>query len=133
MGRTSVRALAFLALALAPATFVGCDSSYLLGIDADQGIVGLVLVGPTCPVQTSDPLCEDRPYSGWLTVTHSSGQRVTRIRSDSDGTFTVGLRPGRYVVTPDSGDPFPRGEPQDAEVIAGEFTSVTVLLDTGIR
>jgi hypothetical protein len=45
----------------------------------------------------------------------------------------VGLRPGRYVVTPDSGDPFPRGEPQEAEVLAGEFTSVTVLLDTGIR
>jgi hypothetical protein len=36
MGRTSVRALAFLALALALATFVGCDSSYLLGIDAEM-------------------------------------------------------------------------------------------------
>ncbi len=118
---------------LAGLGFAGCDSSYLLGIDADQGIVGLVLVGPTCPVPTSDPACEDRPYSGWLTVTHSSGQKVTRVRSNDEGGFLVGLRPGRYVVTPDSGDPFPRGEPEEAEVIAGEFTSMTVRMDSGIR
>jgi hypothetical protein len=121
------------AVVLGSLLIVGCDTTLLLGIDAEQGIVGLVLLGPTCPVQTSDPSCEDRPYSGWLTVTHSSGQRVTRIQSNAEGGFRVGLRPGRYVVTPDSGDPFPRGESEDVEVVAGSFSPVTLRLDSGIR
>jgi hypothetical protein len=124
---------AVLVAVLAGLFAVGCDTTFLLGIDAEQGIIGLVLLGPTCPVQTSDPSCEDRPYSGWLTVTHSSGQKVTRIQSNAEGRFRVGLRPGRYVVTPDSGDPFPRGEPEDVEVVAGTFSPVTLRLDSGIR
>ena len=131
--RKRARWTAVLAVVLAGLFAGGCDASFLLGVDAEQGIIGLVLVGPTCPVQTSDPTCEDRPYSGWLTVTHSSGQRVARILSDAEGRFTVGLRPARYVVTPDSGDPFPRGEAQEVDVTDGEFTPVTILLDTGIR
>lgn len=31
-----------------------------------------------------------------------SGHKVGRFSTDSDGTFTVSLRPGRYVVVPDT-------------------------------
>jgi hypothetical protein len=58
---------------------------------------------------------------------------VTRVRSDEDGRFRVGLSPGDYVVDPESGDPFPVAGPQDVTVVEGAYTEVVVSFDTGIR
>ena len=115
------------------ATTTACGSDLLLGPDADQGIDGVALRGPLCPVVSQDDPCPDEPYSAWIRIGEEGGGQVTRVRSGTDGRFRVGLKPGRYVVEGESGDPFPRGERQAVEVEAGVWSEITVSFDTGIR
>jgi hypothetical protein len=126
-----MKGLFFLAMAFFA---LGCgDPAELLGPDAAQGIVGTVLLGPTCPVQSEDMPCPDRPYRAWIAVRTTGGSFVSRVRSGEDGSFRVGLKPGGYVLSPESGDPFPRAEPQDVQVLSGVYAEVSVSFDTGIR
>lgn len=111
----------------------GCGSSDLLGPDALQGIEGIALLGPLCPVVSEDDPCPDRPFETSIDVRRPSGKRVARIRTGEDGRFRVGLRPGSYVLDPVSGDPFPVSAAQDVEVVEGVYTQVVVTYDTGIR
>lgn len=114
-------------------TLTGCGASDLLAPDAAQGIEGIVLLGPQCPVQTLENPCPDLPYQAWIVVRDAGGGHVTRIRSGEDGRFRVGLRPGRYVLAPESGSPFPVASEQEVEVAEGLYTEVLVSFDTGIR
>ncbi len=109
-----------------------CGADDLLGPDAAQGIEGIVLLGPQCPVQSIDNPCPDLPYQVWIDVRTAAGGSVTRIRSGEDGRFRVGLRPGLYVLDPESGNPFPAASEQEVEVREGVHTQVVVSLDTGI-
>lgn len=120
-------------LALALAISAGCGSSLLLGPDAEQGVEGVALRGPMCPVQSQQNPCPDQPYQAWVNIRDAAGGLVTRVRTDTDGRFRVGLEPGRYTLDPESGDPFPVASQQDVEVVAGSFTDVVVSFDTGIR
>ena len=110
-----------------------CGSSGLLGPDAPQGIDGLVLIGPQCPVQTPGNPCPDLPYQAWIDIRTDAGASVTRLRSGEDGRFRVGLAPGSYVVDPESGTPLPVAGPQPVEVSAGSYAEVLVSFDSGIR
>ena len=110
-----------------------CGSDDLLGPEADQGIEGIVLLGPQCPVYTLDDPCPDLPYRAWIGVRTANGGLVTRVRSGEDGRFRVGLRSGRYLLDPESGNPFPSASEQEVRVDDGVFTQVTVSFDTGIR
>lgn len=110
-----------------------CGSQDLLGPGAPQGIDGTVLLGPQCPVVSQEDPCPDLPYQAWIVIRGSDGGRVTRIRSDEDGRFRVGLRPGTYVLDPESGDPFPAAGEQEVVVEPGRYTEVLVSFDTGIR
>ncbi len=110
-----------------------CGADDLLGPDAAQGIEGIVLLGPQCPVQSIDNPCPDLPYQVWIDVRRAAGGSVTRFRSGEDGRFRVGLRPGLYVLDPESGNPFPAASEQEVEVQEGVHTQVVVSLDTGIR
>jgi hypothetical protein len=92
-----------------------------------------VLLGPQCPVQTPDNPCPDEPYEAWIRIRTDSGGLVTRVRSGDDGRFRVGLRPGRYVLDPESGNPFPSAGEVDIEVREGSYAEVTIVFDTGIR
>lgn len=108
-------------------------SSALLGPDAPQGIEGQVMLGPMCPVaQVNDP-CPDQPYQAWMDIRDADGRNVTRIQSDADGHFRVGLESGSYMLHPESGNPLPRASDQQVDVAAGVYTAVTVDFDTGIR
>lgn len=122
------------ALVLVLAALSGCaGSSLVLGPGATQGIEGLVLLGPMCPVQQVGNPCPDVPYQAWIDVRDSGGGQVTRVRSDTDGHFKVGLVSGTYVLHPESGNPLPRASDQQVKVAAGTYTSVTISFDTGIR
>lgn len=105
----------------------------LLGMDAPQGISGRVVLGPMCPVSYPGNPCPDQPYEAELHVLDSKGGAVTRIRSGADGTFRIGLRPGTYVLHPESGNPLPIAPDQTVVVPEGAYVSVTVSFDTGIR
>lgn len=110
-----------------------CGSSDLLGPDAQQGIEGIALRGPMCPVQSLEDPCPDAPHQAWVTLVDGDGDVVTRFRTGEDGRFRVGLRPGDYVLEPDAGDPFPTSSPVEASVVEGAFTDVVLSFDTGIR
>jgi hypothetical protein len=112
---------------------IGCGADDLLGPNASQGIEGMVLLGPQCPVQTAEDPCPDSPYQAWINVRRQDGPFVTRIRSGEDGRFRVGLRPGSYVLNPKSGNPLPHAGDLEVEVRKGTYTKVTVSFDTGIR
>jgi hypothetical protein len=111
----------------------GCAGDLLLGPDAAQGIDGLVLLGPLCPVVSESDPCPDQPYAATITVLDEDGATVTTVRSGQDGRFRVGLEPGDYRLVPESGDPLPRAGEQEVSVPAGMWVEVTVGYDTGIR
>jgi hypothetical protein len=92
-----------------------------------------VLYGPTCPVQRVGESCT-RPYQAWITIRHEPDERVVaRLRSAADGSFRVRLPPGRYLLVPQTGSPFPRATPLWFSVHPGRYTSVIVRYDSGIR
>ena len=114
-------------------TLANCDSDVLLGPDAAQGIEGTVLLGPLCPVATPDDPCPDQPYQTTIDVLDRSQNRVTTVESGADGTFRVGLEPGLYILVPEQGNPLPSAPEKVVNVQAGEWVSVTINYDTGIR
>ena len=110
-----------------------CDSSKLPAPDAAQGIDGLVMRGPLCPVATSEDPCPDQPYQASIDILDRQQNLVTRVESGEDGTFRVGLEPGLYILVPEQGDPLPSAAEQVVDVQAGVWSSVTINYDTGIR
>lgn len=119
---------------------VGCSE---IGINLDtpappSGIKGIVLLGPTCPVEQSpgdnNPVPCLTPYAAKLVILDNEGVKVATVTSGGDGKFQVDLAPGVYVVTPDSGsDTYPIAQPQSVTVSAGVYTDIQVNYDTGIR
>ena len=114
------------------ALLAACGDTSLLGPDAAQGIDGLVLVGPQCPVQQDDVPCPDLALEATVEI-WTGGEFVTRVRSGIDGRFRVGLLPGSYELRPRSGNPFPSASPLDVEVEADVWAVVTIRYDSGIR
>ena len=57
----------------------------------------------------------------------------TSVETDGDGRFRLALDPGTYDVSIEADDDPPFAKPQRVTVHAGEFTDVTVAVDTGIR
>jgi hypothetical protein len=105
---------------------------------APSGIRGRVLLGPTCPVESTpganDPVPCVTPYSADLVILDADGARVTRVTSAADGTFEVNVEPGDYVVTPSTGaDTYPIAQPVSVTVSPGQYVSIEINYDTGIR
>lgn len=103
-----------------------------------SGVSGLVHLGPQCPVETVDEPCDDKPAAN-VTVTvseqlpgesYAAGKEVAKGKTDPGGAFRIDVAPGEYVVTADAGMSC---ELMDARVAEGEYTSVDVPCDTGIR
>lgn len=132
-GRSGGSALGLACALLVAFAVVGCGTDALLGPDAEQGVDGIALIGPQCPVQSESMPCPDLPHSATIEVVEAEGGWVTRIRSGSDGRFRVGLEPGNYRLLPLSGNPFPIASNVDVTVSAGRWSSVTIQFDTGIR
>ncbi|CAN5764714.1 hypothetical protein BH24CHL5_BH24CHL5_05910 [soil metagenome] len=102
-----------------------------------SGIRGTVVLGPTCPTGTepgaNDPVPCLTPYSATLVVLDRENVAVARVASGPDGTFTVDLVPGEYVVAPEGGDPYPIAQPVPVIVAPGQYVEVEINYDTGIR
>jgi len=113
----------------------GCTGAFIPP-DLDSGIAGVVLAGPTCPVETPDnPECDDQPYAATVVVKTADGRfTVTRFTAGSDGRFRVPLFPGRYLLDPLPGaGGLPVSNPQTVMVQPDAYTDVTISYDTGIR
>ncbi|MFL5681141.1 MAG: collagen binding domain-containing protein [Chloroflexota bacterium] len=106
------------------------------GVGGQTGITGNVTAGPTCPVaRPDDPACNLRPVGGaTISVRTADGALVARVTSEPDGTYTIGLPPGRYVVEATQAEGLTRSTgPADVAVKANRQTVVDLVFDTGIR
>ena len=100
-----------------------------------SGVRGTVLLGPTCPVETVESPCPDRPLADVEVQVLQGGDVVATVRSDGDGRFTVALEPGDYVLQAvvEQGGPGMSAKPVDVTVTSGAFVEVNVPVDSGIR
>jgi hypothetical protein len=96
------------------------------GAGPDFGLTGVVLAGPTCPVQRVGRPCPDRPVSVRLRA------GTATFTSDAQGRFRVSLPPGTYTIVNAGRQPFPRCR-ATATVPPHAFVSITITCDTGIR
>ena len=103
---------------------------------AGSGITGVTVVDGGCPVLRLDSPCPDRPLQARLIVTDAgSGTVVATADTDPAGHFRLLLRPGRYLVRAvnPNGAPLPRTAPVTTTVTSGQYTTLTIRFDSGIR
>lgn len=104
-----------------------------------SGIEGTVRFGPVCPVERipPDPACAPRPGAAVIRLVGTDGQLRATGEAGADGRFSIPVAPGDYAVTATASAPSPgrgcQADPAQVTVVAGSFTSVSVLCDTGIR
>ena len=124
-----MRAISILLLFLVACAGRGPSSS------GDSGIRGTVLLGPTCPVETLESPCPDRPLADVEIRVLRGSDVVATVRSDGEGRFAVALDPGRYEVQAvvEEGGPGMSAKPIDVVVTNGVFNDVNVPVDSGIR
>jgi hypothetical protein len=104
-------------------------------IEAESGVEGQMLIGPTCPVmQIADP-CPDKPYQGNFSVKALSGEIVAHFKTDEQGRFKVFLSPGEYILFSEdtAAMHFPIIKEQPFTVQARQITRLAITLDSGIR
>jgi hypothetical protein len=138
--------LAFgMALALAGCASITVSGSGAAGTSAPttgpsgtQGTLsGDVVAGPTCPVERAEDPCPPKAVPNReVEILGTNSAVVATAMTDSKGHFSVALAPGTYVVTV----PIKQGligtrqmSDVKANVVAGQVTTVKVMLDTGIR
>ena len=98
-----------------------------------SGVYGVATAGPTCPVERPDKPCPPVPVSAMITAQDSSGRPVASTRSDTNGKYALGLAPGQYLLTVNTGNLFPRCPSTSVTVPAGAAIRVDINCDTGIR
>ncbi|MGZ8476272.1 MAG: MSCRAMM family protein [Candidatus Limnocylindria bacterium] len=124
-------------------TVIILAASLLLGACAPQDeptrtLQGVATAGPTCPVETEppDPSCADRPVGGAVIVVNDeTGSEVARVTTGEDGSFSVDLAPGSYVLVPQPVAGL-MGTAAPIEVVVpelGDLEPLAVSYDTGIR
>jgi hypothetical protein len=135
MGRAVQATMRRSALALLLIGLVACGQAGAGdGASTDSGIRGRAVVGPMCPVEVAGTPCPDRPLQTKFEVVDTSGKGVATVSTGKDGRFQQSLPPGTYVLrSASSTSPFPSPKETMVRVRAGEFTSVVVHFDSGIR
>jgi hypothetical protein len=101
-----------------------------------SGIMGLVQIGPNCPVEQSERPCPAKPFAATIAVTLAAdGRQVLTVRSGQDGKFQVELVPATYRLVPRLPNPGapPYAEPQMVTVEQGKYVSIVIKYDSGIR
>ena len=98
-----------------------------------QGVLGTTRRGPIVPtVRPGEP--SDEPCGATLVFYRPNGRVVARIASTEQDGFLVSLPAATYVVTAASAvSTFDRGGPFTLRVPKGQWLSLTVMFDTGIR
>ncbi len=98
---------------------------------ASVGIGGVILTGPSCPVETPDRPCPPKPVFAHVIATTLTGQAVAATDSDASGRYRLEIAAGTYLVQV-SGANFLRCAPVTVTVVAA-FVAVDISCDTGIR
>lgn len=103
-------------------------------------LTGHVDIGPLAPVMRADepaPTPSPQVYAAWvlLILSPDGQQEIARVDIAADGTYTVSLPPGDYLLTgrQREGKAMLVQQQYPVTVLAGQVTEQDVSLDTGIR
>lgn len=96
---------------------------------------GMVTVSPVCPVETPDDMCRPRPLANRQVQIKGSDGKLIIMTTDQQGTFSVQLPAGRYLIEVQSVSyPMRQRAPLTAvSVVAGQTSEINIPIDTGIR
>ncbi len=127
----------FFLVFMALLSITGCSSNGSVDPTANysSGIEGRVTEGPMCPgpVPVGNNTCPDQAYQATIIIMNADNVQVTQVQSDVNGYFKTYLAPGTYVLHPNPGKPLPYAADQTVVVVAGQFTQVSIVYDTGMR
>ncbi len=103
---------------------------------AQSGIRGVVLLGPTCPVERipPDPNCAEKSYATLIAIFRANDpvHAVAVTQSDASGTFSIPLPPGDYAIGAGESN-LPRCAQAQVTVPSNAYATTTIRCDTGIR
>ncbi len=128
-------ALAAFVLALAGACNPGASPSSTVSPLLATGVRGVVLAGPTCPVERAGQSRCVRAVSGaTILALDSARHEVGRADSDPTGAYFLRLPPGTYQIAPQAANGL-MGVPAESTVTVPDGAPVPLDLeyDTGIR
>ena len=101
-----------------------------------SGVRGMVLLGPTCPVERMppDPACAEKPYATAIVVYRTGSKSPFVIgNSNTAGAFEFSLPPGSYTLAAKGDTMMLHCKETSVAVVSDEYTPVTISCDTGIR
>jgi hypothetical protein len=99
-----------------------------------QGVRGVVVAGPQCPVESAESPCPPEPLTDFVVQILRGGDVVAQVATDADGRFSADVDAGTYSIRPAPGQQgFVSAKPVRAVVRSGSFSDVTLYVDTGIR
>src|SRR5688572_17438721 len=97
--RTPVKRLLPFTLSILAFAVVACGSETPASSGEDQGVRGVVLLGPRCPVETVASPCPDEPLADVTIRVLSDGEPLdVTATSDRSGRFELRLSPGEYTL-----------------------------------
>lgn len=136
-GARALIALGALVLALAAACNPGAGPSPSATVAPlfTTGVRGVVLAGPTCPVEQAGQSPCVRTVSGaTILALDSARHEVGRVVSDVNGAYFLRLRPGNYEIVPQAVEGL-MGVAAETTVTVPDGAPVQLDLqyDTGIR
>ncbi len=114
----------------------------IFGLSNTGVLKGKISIGPICPVETIPPRPECLPtaetYKAWQTSVwnQSKTKIITDIVPALDGTYSVGLPVGKYVVdfkTAQSKGVGGNNLPISIDIVKGDTVDLNINIDTGIR
>lgn len=125
----------YLLVVLAVACARGPAHDVLYPGKASGGLSGVVLVGPTCPVERAGSPCPDRPVARATVIARDTRDRVVATTtSAADGRYTLHLSQGVYSIVVESGSVGMRAATVTAVVPPSEVpVRLDLHIDSGIR
>lgn len=119
-----------------PDTGGTCVADNSGGTSQKTGVSGIVMLGPTCPVEQNPPQpgCADKPYATMVVLFRATDpvHAYAISRSASDGTFSFSAPPGSYTLGAGESN-LPRCNHPNVTVPAAGYATTTISCDTGIR
>jgi hypothetical protein len=99
------------------------------------GVIGIVLAGPTCPVERAGQSACVRPVEGATILALDSARHETgRATSDATGAYFLPLPPGAYEIVPQPVSGLMGVAPaSNITVTGGAPVRLDLRYDTGIR
>ncbi|MBI5881449.1 DUF333 domain-containing protein [archaeon] len=115
-----------------------CEFAPCPGEDMTGYLEGKITIGPICPVERypPDPNCQPKQetFDAWKVAVMKQGVKVAELNPALDGSFSILLPAGRYVIDFVTHHGIGGGAlPADITVRAAGTTTLDIDIDTGIR